>query len=278
MVPPVNDDHSIATLAIIIATVLTSLRGFKDKAFQDKFIFDPHAILVRKEYHRLLSSAMLHLDMNHLFGNMLTLFFFGPSINESLGTNGFILVYILSILGGDLLSLWMHRNHEYRALGASGGVCGILFAWVLLFPGGSLFLLFIPIPIPGMVYALGYLAYSFIAMKKGMGNVGHDAHIGGSIAGLLAAAILRPSAVIASPLLFSTLAAIAFLMFLYLWKNPLMLPLKHFIPSWAAPKPEPTPRQRMQRIDEILEKVSTKGIHSLTAKERRLLEEESRKK
>lgn len=276
--PGVNDELSPATLVTIIATVLVSLRGFKDGVFREKLIFDPYRILAGKEYHRLLSSALLHADLNHLFGNMLTLFFFGPGIEESLGAAGFIVVYLVSILGGDLLSLWMHRHHEYRALGASGGVCGILFAWVLLFPGGSLFLMFIPIPIPGIIYALAYLAYSFVAMKRGLGNVGHDAHIGGSIAGLLAAALLSPASVAASPLLFLTMATIAFLMFLYFWKNPLMLPLKHFLPTMFTPPPKPTPRQQMQRVDEILEKVASKGIHSLTAKERSLLEEASRKR
>ncbi len=272
------DAHPLATLVSIVVTVLVSLRGFKDYGFRERLIFDPHAILVRKEYHRLVSSALLHLNPNHLFGNMLTLYFFGSPIEETQGAATFGLIYLVSILGGDFLSLWMHRSHEYRSLGASGGVCGILFAYVLLFPGSSIFLFFVPIPIPGYVYAVGYLAYSFAAMKRGVGNIGHDAHIGGSISGLLVAALLYPASVKNSPLLFAILATMGMLMVLYFWKNPLMLPLRSFFASRVSHTTKETPRERRERIDTILEKVSEKGIHSLSKKERKLLLHESQKR
>lgn len=269
----------IFTILILVATVIASLRGFKDESLTEKLIFDPHPILTFKEYYRLMSSALLHLDVNHLFGNMLTLFLFGQSIEARFGSDVFMLIYLGSVFGGSLLSLWMHRHHDYRALGASGGVCGIMFAWILLFPGGTVMMFFIPIPIPGWIYAIAYLAYSFVAMKRGLGNVGHDAHLGGAITGLLLAAILWPQAVAAAPMLFLTILALGGLMFLYLWKNPLLLPLNHFLPESSKDKPKPAPRSHPDAadVDAVLDKVSKQGIQSLSKKERELLEAASKK-
>lgn len=270
----------VFTLVIIVTTVMVSLRAFQSPALREKLIFEPRAILEGREYHRLLTSAWLHLDGNHLFGNLFTLYFFGRDIELGMGAGVMLGIYFASILGGGLLSLWLHRHHEYRALGASGGVCGILFAWILFFPGGGIFLFFIPIGIPGWLYAIGYLAYSFFAMKHGWSNVGHDAHIGGAVIGLLLAAAIQPAAVAQSPWLFTTILAAGGLMFLYLWKNPLMLPLKHFLPERRSP-PKPQPHHPSGRAEDevnaVLEKVSRRGIQSLSAKERQILERAAKK-
>ena len=208
----------------------------------ERLIFDSGAILQFKEYYRIVSAALLHLDANHLVGNMLTLFLFGRGVEEFYGAEVLVIVYLGSIIGGSASSLWMHRHHEYRALGASGGVCGVLFAWILLFPGGGINMFFIPIGVPGWLYALGNLAYSFFAMKHGWTNVGHDAHIGGAVVGLLIVALLKPSAVVQCPWLFTTILALSSLMFLYLWKNPLMLPLKTFLPEIRLTARQAPPR------------------------------------
>jgi len=229
----------------------------------------------------MLSSALLHADGNHLFGNMLTLYFFGSSIEQALGPQKLLAVYLISILGGSALSLWLHRNHEYRALGASGGVCGVLFAWILFFPSGTVAFLFIPIPIPGWVFAIGYLVFSFLGMRHGWGNIGHDAHIGGALIGMLTAAALEPRAVAESPWLFAGILAFGSLLFLYLWRNPLMLPWRHFQvgrpssmpPRAATPRSQPSDAE----VDAILEKVARSGIQSLTAKERQTLERAARR-
>lgn len=272
----------IATVLTIIGTILVSWRAFHDESLVQRFIFEPRAILAYREYHRLLSSALLHLDANHLIGNMLTLFLFGRGVEAAYGAGVFLIVYLGSILGGSALSLWLHRHHEYRALGASGGVCGILFAWILLFPGGGIYMFFIPIGIPGWLYAVGYLAYSFFAMKHGWTNVGHDAHIGGAVIGLLIAAAIQPYAVVQSPWLFTSILTASSLMFLYLWKNPLMLPLKHFLPERHTATRRPRPPRRTagpteDEVNAVLEKVSRSGFQSLSAKERKVLEAAAKK-
>jgi membrane associated rhomboid family serine protease len=276
----VFEDLPIATFLTIAVTVGVSIRAFRDEALREKLIFNPEAILLFKEWYRIVSSGLLHLDVNHLLWNMVTLFLFGHGVEDAFGPPVFLTVYLGSIVGGSLLSLWIHRHHEYRALGASGGVCGILFAWILLFPGGSVYMFFIPIGIPGWLYAVAYLAYSFIAMKYGWGNVGHDAHLGGAVVGLLIAAVIEPLAVAQSPWLFTTILLLGGLLFLYLWKNPLMLPLKQFLPELRA-QPKPSPRRSSGPTDDevnaVLEKVSRSGIQSLSAKERQVLERAAKK-
>ena len=119
------------------------------------------------------------------------------------------LIYAVSILGGNILSLLVYRNTHYRALGASGGVCGIIYASVFLLPGGSIYILPIPFPIPSWTYAILFLLISIYGMRSGRGNIGHVAHLGGALIGLLATFILFPRAVLAQPWLLLLIVAIS---------------------------------------------------------------------
>lgn len=170
------------TIAIIAANVIISLKGFKDYSFLDKYKFHVGGVQ-RGEKIRLLSAGFLHIDMQHLLFNMVTLFFFANIVIAHLGNAGFILVYLGSLLLGNLLSLYFHKNeYHYSAVGASGAVTGILYSAILLRPEMTLGLYFI-IPIPAYLFGIGYLLYSIYGMKKRIGNIGHDAHFGGAIGG-----------------------------------------------------------------------------------------------
>lgn len=192
----------LITIVIIVITVLVSLKGFKDYAFFDRFKFQPLAITKGKQYDRLLSSGFLHVDMTHLFFNMLTLFFFANVVidfcslifgHAPTGSVVFAIIYILAIIGGNLLALFFQQNNSYySAVGASGGVSGILFASIVVYPDLQLYLLF-AIPIKGWVFAILYLGFSVYGMQKQLGNIGHEAHLGGAIVGLVAPLILMPS-------------------------------------------------------------------------------------
>jgi len=95
---------------------------------------------------------------------------------------------------GNLLSLYFHKEKFwYSAVGASGAVTGVLYSAILLDPGMSLYMYFIPIPIPGYVFGIGYLLYSIYGMKNRIGNIGHDAHFGGAVGGYAITLILMPS-------------------------------------------------------------------------------------
>jgi membrane associated rhomboid family serine protease len=178
---------STALIVIILANVAFSYKGFNDLFFFRKYDF--HIGSIRNgEQVRMFSSAFLHADMTHLFFNMLTLFFFAPIVVAYLGDLSFILIYISSLLFGNLLTLYLHKNDlNYRAIGASGAVTGVLYAAILLEPTMT-----INFFIPGYLFGIGYLLYSIYGMRAKNDNIGHTAHFGGAIGGYLFTIIKQP--------------------------------------------------------------------------------------
>lgn len=188
------DINKIVPILIIALTAITSIKGFSDGAFFDRYKFNVGAILGNsKQWDRMLTSATLHADYMHLIFNMLTLYFFSDIIILVFGVWKYLLIYLLAILGGGLLSLWMHRKeYYYSAIGASGGVVGVLFAAIAVDPTVGIYIFLIPIAIPGWIFGIAYLAYSVYGMRSQLGNVGHDAHLGGAAIGLFLAIIFEP--------------------------------------------------------------------------------------
>ena len=270
------------TTLLIIVTGVWSFLGFRNPSIEEKYIFHPGSILVGKEYYRLVTSGFLHADWNHLIFNMLSLYFFGPSVEFALGTGKFLAIYFGSVIGGNLLSLYVHRHHHYFAYGASGGVCGMIFAHILLFPGSDIRMFYLPIGIPGWLYAIGFMVYSFYGMEENnRGGIGHDAHLGGSIVGLLIAAGLDPESVRENLLIFLLVLVSAVLLLCYLWFNSLFLPLRSFITrktkSGLRNSELPPHKRENLQVDAILEKIARNGIESLTDREKALLDEVSGK-
>ncbi|MDB0600108.1 rhomboid family intramembrane serine protease [Tenacibaculum maritimum] len=180
-------------LVVIIATVLVSLKGFNDRFFFDRYKFQISEIL-NGDKLRMFSSGFLHADYIHLFFNMYALYLFGDIVANSLGSINFMIVYIGSLLGGSMYSLYRHkRTPYYSAIGASGAVSGIVYAAIMLYPGMELMMFPIPIPMPGYIFGIGYLLYSIYGMKKQLGNVGHAAHLGGAIGGFIITLLLFPA-------------------------------------------------------------------------------------
>jgi hypothetical protein len=177
----------------------------------------------------------------------------------------------------------VHRHHEYRAYGASGGVCGIIFASILVNPGGAISLFYFPIGIPNWLYAIGFLLASFYGMKEqNRGDIGHDAHLGGAIIGFGTAAALHPEYVRYNPRVFGIVLVASIALLIYLWMNPLFLPVSVFsggLPWRKQGKRAQTPRYKREsaEMDAVLEKISKNGIESLTAEEKKLLGEVSGK-
>lgn len=182
----------LVTIIIIAANAIISYKGFGDFGFFEKYKFNVGAIK-RGEQFRLFSSGFLHVDISHLLFNMLSLYFFAPVVINDLGVYSFVIIYVGSLILGSLLSLYFHKDeYYYSAVGASGAVMGVVYSAILLQPGMSLYLFFIPIPIPAYIFGIGYLLYSIYGMKTRMGNIGHDAHFGGAIGGYIITLILAP--------------------------------------------------------------------------------------
>lgn len=180
-------------LILIAANVIVSIRGFSNLAFFEKYKFNVGSILGGEKI-RTITSGFLHADWMHLLFNMYALYLFGDIVAAFLGSELFLLIYAVSLLTGSLYSLQSYKNVPYySAVGASGAVSGIVFSSILLYPDMSLYLFFIPIPIPGYIFGVGYLLYSIYGMKNQVGNIGHAAHLGGAIGGFVLTILLKPS-------------------------------------------------------------------------------------
>ncbi|MFC0778769.1 rhomboid family intramembrane serine protease [Flavobacterium sp. HJSW_4] len=183
---------SFILIAIIIANVVISYKGFNDLYFFRKYEF--HVGSIRSgEQIRMLSSGFLHVDIIHLVFNMYTLWIFAPVVLGWLGNFSFVLVYFGSLIFGSLLTMLFHKNdYSYRAVGASGAVTGVLYSAILLQPDMMLGIFFV-IPMPAYIFGILYLLYSIYGMKAKNDNIGHTAHFGGAIGGYLITLIKMPS-------------------------------------------------------------------------------------
>jgi membrane associated rhomboid family serine protease len=185
-------DLNIFIVAIIVANIIISYKGFSDVYFFRKYEF--HIGSIRSgDQIRMVSSGFLHGDIPHLAFNMITLYFFAPIVCAYLSNFSFLLIYFGSLIFGSLLTLMMHKNdYSYRAIGASGAVTGIIYSAILLDPNLNINFMFIPIDIPGYVFGVGYLLYSIYGMKAQNDNIGHTAHFGGAIGGYLITLLKEP--------------------------------------------------------------------------------------
>lgn len=196
-------------ILIIVITAIISFAAPNGSSNFEKYKFNVGAISNRKEYIRLLSAGFLHADLMHLIFNMLTLYFFGPVIIQGFGNFGFLLIYFGSILLGNIFSLFIYQKQPwYSAIGASGGVSGILFAAIAMMPDIRIYMFFIPIPIPGYIFGLVYFAYSVYMMLNPSqhDNIGHAAHLGGAFFGLVYAVLTQPQAAVANSLYIGIMA------------------------------------------------------------------------
>ncbi|MCJ7465992.1 MAG: rhomboid family intramembrane serine protease [Maribacter sp.] len=201
------------TIAIILANVLVSLKGFNDVIFFERYKFSIGAIKAGQK-DRMLTSGFLHVDLSHLLFNMITLYFFANVVISWFGPTKFLIIYFISLLAGSLLALFFHKNEPYyTAVGASGAVTGILYAAILLQPGMDLFIMFIPIPIPAYVLGIGYLLYSIYGMRTRLGNIGHTAHFGGAIGGFAITLLLKPDLVLTETLMVALLTVPIIILF-----------------------------------------------------------------
>lgn len=270
-------------LLLIIINFIVSWKGFNDRSFFEKYEFNVEKVLIYKQYYRLISSAFLHVNWMHLIFNMLSLYIFSGSVEVFFGPLQFLLIYFISMLGGGLLALFIHRRDgSYTSVGASGAVCGIIFASIAVFPGMGIGFFFIPVSIPAWIYGLAYVLYSIYGIRSRKDNVGHESHLGGALIGMLLAIAMYPAA-LAHNYLTILVIAVPCMVFMYiiitrphvlLVDNNFFKTQKKFHSIDHKYNAERVSKQ--QEIDRILEKIHRKGMKSLTLKEREMLEQHSR--
>lgn len=182
------------TSSIIIACVVSYIASrFLPVDFERQLMLQPYYLFRENRWYQLLTSGFMHASLLHLGVNMLTLYFFGPVIEQSMGTLSFAGLYFFSLIMSGIPSAFRHRDNPiFATLGASGAVGGVVFAFIMFFPTRSLYLFLIPVPIPAMVFGICFLIYSFIESRRNKGKVNHDAHLAGSLAGVLYILVASP--------------------------------------------------------------------------------------
>src|SRR5215469_16967148 len=147
------------TYLLIGINVLVSLIGFSrmnSMAKDSMFFFSPSEVSAGRNYEGMLLSHFAHADGAHLLFNMLTLYFFGPVVEQDLGSLNMLLIYVSAGIVSTLFVYYLHRaDPRYRALGASDSVTGIIFAAIVLRPEMKIGFFFVPIPIAAPLFAVG---------------------------------------------------------------------------------------------------------------------------
>ncbi len=187
------------TIFIIIITVIVSLYAFQNHAFNDKLIHNPYLVKHKNQWYRLVTSGLLHADFIHLFVNLFVLYSFGSAVEfyyanlfGGAGALVYLLLYFSAIYASSAASQYKYQDiPQYNSLGASGAVSAVLFTAILFEPYEPLYLYGI-IKLPGIVFGLLYLGYSYYMSQKQTDNVNHDAHFYGAIYGIAFTLVFKP--------------------------------------------------------------------------------------
>jgi membrane associated rhomboid family serine protease len=194
---------SPVTYTLLFANIAITLWvWFLREDYFDKLAEWPYQVVHEHRYYQVITSAFLHANWMHLLFNMFTLFSFGPvlegmfahNFGQMQGSLYFFLIYFISLLSGSLLTvIFNFRNPAYVAVGASGAISGIIFSYVIFFPFSKILVFFIPMP--AFLFVFLYIGVSIFGIKSKFGNIGHEAHLGGAIGGVIATFLLIEGAV-----------------------------------------------------------------------------------
>jgi membrane associated rhomboid family serine protease len=188
-----------ATAAYLVFFVTIGLSFFtlylRPQLFE-KLALDPYSIARGKNIGSILMSGFIHANLSHLIFNMLSFYFFAFQLCSFIGGYNFFAVYFGSMIIANLPSVFKHKNNpEYRSIGASGAISGVLFSFILFSPKSTLMIFPVPFPIPAYIFAVLYLVWSYFAAKQARDLVNHDAHFWGALAGLILTILLIPDSI-----------------------------------------------------------------------------------
>lgn len=189
------------TLIIVVLTVIVSIMAINDNDLKYKLTFSPYSVKHHNRWWLVFTHGLIHADYTHLSMNMFTLYFLGQGLEGKMidlfGIKGqfyYVLLYLGGLVFATIPSFYKHSdNPGYLSLGASGAVSSVVFGFILLLPLTPLMMMFIPIPIPGYIFGIGFLVFESYANRKARTNIAHDAHLAGAVFGALFLIVIDPS-------------------------------------------------------------------------------------
>lgn len=205
---------------IFLVTLATSVAAFRNPDLLERWALRPYAFVHRKKRFTVITSGLIHANWQHLIFNMLTYYFFAftlerfflilqarglpphagdaQTLAEVIGHAKFFVLYFACMIVADLTTIIKYKNvPSYSAVGASGALSGVVISMIILGPSLSDGLSQIMIfgIIPGWVFAVVYIVGSYISSKRGMmSRVAHEAHLWGTIGGIVFTALMYPEA------------------------------------------------------------------------------------
>lgn len=205
---PIGDDDSsrrlapLVTIALIVVNAVIFLVELSaGDAFIQKWAFVPARFMANpgEDFLTIFTAMFMHGGWLHLGGNMLYLWIFGDNIEDRFGHAKFLFFYLVCGIAATFAQLAFNPSSNVPNLGASGAIAGVLGAYILMFPKQKVNVLMGRgvIPMPALV-VLGlwivlqiFSGIGSIAQTAETGGVAYMAHIGGFLAGLALAFILR---------------------------------------------------------------------------------------
>ncbi len=181
------------TFLIILITCTASIPGFSSEKLKEDLVFWPYVMKRQGQLYRFISHGALHADFMHLLFNMISFYSFGLALEDYLfpvlfgGKSRAMLavLYLTGIVVAVVPDYFRYKDQvNYRSLGASGAVSAVVFSAITIQPNMPIQFIFIPYPIPGYFFGLGFLLLSAVLAKKGTGNIGHNAHFWGGVYGI----------------------------------------------------------------------------------------------
>lgn len=205
-----------------------------------------------------ITYMFLHGGLGHIFFNMLALFFFGPRLEERLGSRSFLILYTASGIVGGLLSLLFTPN--VAIIGASGAVFGVMFGFAKFWPRHQILIWgILPIEARWLVIILTAMAL-FSGFGGGAGGIAHFAHLGGFLG---AWAYLKILEVRSPSRQWQRKAAVP---------KPVVETTSSAMDRWKRIRRDDLHPVNRDELDRVLDKISATGLSSLSSGEREFLE------
>ena len=188
------------TLPIILVTSIISILTFNRSDLMARYQFNAYMIKHRNQWYRFITHAFLHADWMHLIVNMLVLYSFGQFVEMNLAVHFgdispilYLMLYFGAVIISSITTFQKHKDdHWYNAVGASGAVSAVIFSSVIFNPFMYI-LLYGILPLPAILWAALYVAYSMYMGNRQSDNINHDAHLWGGFFGMVFTLILSPT-------------------------------------------------------------------------------------